>query len=375
MVKTRQQFVIVGISGGVDSAVAALLLKDQKYHVEAVFMQNWQEEPVSTGVDVARGCTASQDLNDARLVCALLKIKLHVVNFSVEYWQRVFQYFLDEYAACRTPNPDVLCNKEIKFKAFLDYARSLGADFIATGHYARRITDIKSKNLLLKGIDKSKDQSYFLHLLNQEQLAAALFPLGEITKQEVREIAKTAKLPNYAKKDSTGICFIGERKFRDFLGEYLLARPGNIITTDKKIIGRHQGLMFYTIGQRKGIGVGGQKKASEAPWYVADKDPKNNNLIITQDKNYPTLMADRLTCANIHWISGEKPQLPFTCTAKIRYRQEDQACVIKEGEDSAHAIVDFFVPQWAITPGQSAVFYCGEECLGGGIIVSAISAC
>jgi tRNA-uridine 2-sulfurtransferase len=359
----RQQFVIVGISGGVDSAVAALLLQEQKYHLEAVFMQNWQES-----ADSDNGCSASQDLRDAELVCDLLKIKLHVVNFAAEYWQKVFQYFLDEYAAGRTPNPDVLCNKEIKFRAFLDYAKSLGADFIATGHYARKIT-VDGKNLLLKGVDKSKDQSYFLHLLNQEQLACALFPLGEITKQKVREIARIAKLSNHAKKDSTGICFIGERKFKDFLSEYLLARPGDVVTTDNKIVGRHQGLMFYTIGQRKGIGVGGQKEFSEAPWYVAGKDCKNNALIITQDKNHPALMAQKLIGNEIHWISGKEPQLPFECSAKIRYRQEDQRCVISKANELSQTMVEFFTPQWAITPGQSVVFYRQEECLGGGIII------
>ncbi len=363
-----QPFVIVGISGGVDSAVAALLLKNQNYHVEAVFMQNWQES-----ADANDGCTASQDLSDARSVCDLLKIKLHVVNFAADYWQKVFQYFLDEYARGRTPNPDVLCNKEIKFRAFLDYAWSLGADFIATGHYARKITDSSGKCLLLKGIDSSKDQSYFLHLLSQEQLASALFPLGEMTKNEVRKLAKIARFPNYAKKDSTGICFIGERKFRDFLGEYLLARPGDIVTTDKEVVGRHQGLMFYTIGQRKGIGIGGKKSFIEAPWYVADKDQKSNTLIITQNKNYPTLMATKLICEKIHWISGEAPCLPLTCSAKIRYRQEDQSCIISPAVESSEFLVDFMKPQWAITPGQSVVFYHQEQCLGGGVIFCALT--
>ncbi|MBU0744693.1 MAG: tRNA 2-thiouridine(34) synthase MnmA [Gammaproteobacteria bacterium] len=360
MTKVHQQFVVVGLSGGVDSAVAALLMQNQGYRVEALFMQNWQEES-------GANCSASQDLKDAQHVCDVLKIKLHIVNFSVKYWNNVFQYFLDEYAAGRTPNPDVLCNKEIKFRAFLDHAKSLGADFIATGHYARRIT-IGGRELLLKGLDKNKDQSYFLYLLNQEQLASSLFPLGELTKQQVREIAENAAFPNYAKKDSTGICFIGERKFKEFLSEYLLARPGDIITADGQVLGRHDGLMFYTLGQRKGIGVGGQKSSQEAPWYVAIKDLKNNALIITQNKEDPSLMAQKLTCNQLHWISNQEPEFPFECHAKIRYRQQDQRCVITQPNDSKEARVDFFAPQWAITPGQSIVFYRQEECLGGGII-------
>lgn len=356
---SHPQFVIVGLSGGVDSAVAALLLKKQKYHVEAVFMQNWQE-------DDDTHCSASQDLIDAQAVCDILKIKLHTVNFAAEYWQKVFQHFLDEYAAFRTPNPDVLCNKEIKFRAFLDYAKSLGADFIATGHYARRIID-GGKQHLLKGMDPSKDQSYFLYLLNQEQLAASVFPLGELAKQEVREIAKIAGFPNHAKKDSTGICFIGERKFKNFLSEYLLAKPGNIVTTNNKIIGQHNGLMFYTIGQRQGLNIGGQKNAAEAPWYVAAKEVRKNLLVVTQNRHYPTLAAKQLTCDQVHWISGDTPNLPFECSAKIRYRQLEQKCVVQKN-DTDSLLVDFFNPQWAITPGQSVVFYKQDECLGGGII-------
>jgi tRNA-specific 2-thiouridylase len=357
-----QQFIIVGLSGGVDSAVAALLLKRQKYHVEAVFMQNWQEDD-----DENQHCSTSQDLIDAQAVCDVLKIKLHTVNFAAEYWQRVFQHFLDEYAAFRTPNPDVLCNKEIKFRAFLDYAKSLGADFIATGHYARRTT-IGGKEHLSKGLDPNKDQSYFLYLLDQKQLAASMFPLGELTKKEVRSIAKAAHFPNHAKKDSTGICFIGERKFKNFLSEYLLAKPGDIVTTDNKIIGRHSGLMFYTIGQRQGLNIGGQKNASEAPWYVAAKEIKKNLLIITQDRAYPTLSARQLVCNQVHWISGDEHTLPFECSAKIRYRQPEQKCLVKKNNID-ELLVEFFTPQWAITPGQSVVFYQQEECLGGGIIL------
>lgn len=357
---SQKQFVIVGLSGGVDSAVAALLLKKQNYYVEAAFMQNWHEEN-------NQHCSASQDLADAQAVCDILKIKLHIVNFVTEYWQKVFQHFLNEYAAFRTPNPDVLCNKEIKFKTFLDYAKSLGADFITTGHYAQHIT-YSGKEHLLKGLDQSKDQSYFLYLLNQEQLAASIFPLGMLTKQKVRLIARDAGFPNYSKKDSTGICFIGERKFKNFLSEYLLAKPGNIITTDNKMIGHHNGLMFYTIGQRQGLNIGGQKNTQEAPWYVAAKDPIKNLLIVTQNRNYPTLASSQLICNQIHWIAGVSPTLPLECTAKIRYRQAEQSCIIKRNS-ADELLVEFSSAQWAITPGQSVVFYQQEECIGGGTIV------
>lgn len=355
------KFIIVGISGGVDSAVAALLLKKQKHHVEAVFMKNWQED--------AKYCHTSTDLADAQAVCDILKIKLHTVNFAAEYWQKVFQHFLDEYAAYRTPNPDVLCNKEIKFRAFLDYAKSLGADFIATGHYAKHLT-YAGKEHLLKAFDKTKDQSYFLYLLNQKQLEATIFPVCEINKKDVRKIAKEAELPNHAKKDSTGICFIGERKFKNFLSEYLLEKPGNIVTTENKTIGHHNGLMFYTIGQRQGLNIGGQKNTLEAPWYVASKDIKNNLLVVTQNKNYKTLASKQLICNQIHWISGTEPPLPLECSAKIRYRQQEQKCIIKKNNVDELSI-EFFSSQWAITPGQSVVFYQQEECLGGGIILMA----
>jgi len=362
MIKPSRRFIIVGISGGVDSAVSAFLLKKQGYHVEAIFMQNWQENS-------ADDCSVEQDLKDATDVCDVLKIKLHTINFSKEYKDKVFKCFLDEYAAGRTPNPDVLCNKEIKFKAFLDYAKSIGADLIATGHYARKITQ-DGRELLLKGLDPNKDQSYFLYLLNQEQLKSVVFPLGDLTKDKVRQIAETEGLPNYAKKDSTGICFIGERKFKDFLSEYLLTRPGEIRTLDNVLIGHHDGLMFLTIGQRKGIGIGGQKLFSEAPWYVVDKDLENNILIVTQEKEHPRLMLSGLVCSQIHWISGQTPKLPLKCLAKIRYRQQDQECVITQPDDSENLLVKFTVPQWAVTPGQSVVFYLQDICLGGGIILA-----
>lgn len=354
--------VVVGMSGGVDSAVSALLLKNQGYHVEALFMKNWQED------DDGKHCSAAKDLADAQAACSILKIPLHTINFSATYWDRVFRYFLDEYAAYRTPNPDVMCNKEIKFKAFLDYAKTLGADYIATGHYARH--DVKhTKHRLLKGVDNAKDQSYFLYLLNQEQLATTLFPIGDLTKTEVRNIAKQARLLNHAKKDSTGICFIGERKFKSFLSEYLLAKPGVILTTDRELVGQHDGLMFYTIGQRQGLKIGGKKNASEAPWYVAAKDVKNNALIVTQDREHPDLTRKQLTCNQMHWIAGEEPILPLNCCAKIRYRQPDQVCTVKKLSQNNLYQVDFSTPQWAIAPGQSVVFYDGEECLGGAIII------
>jgi tRNA-specific 2-thiouridylase len=323
-------------------------------------MKNWQQD------DNDEYCTTAQDLIDAQEVCDVLKIPLHTVNFANEYWDKVFGHFLDEYAAMRTPNPDVLCNKEIKFRAFLDYAKNLGADKIATGHYARHITT--NKECLLKGLDPTKDQSYFLYLLSQEQLAPSMFPLGDLAKTQVRQIAQEANLPNHAKKDSTGICFIGERKFKTFLSQYLLAKPGDITTTDGKIIGQHTGLMFYTIGQRQGLNIGGQKNAAESPWYVATKDTTSNHLIVTQDRNYPTLSAKKLICDQIHWISDIEPTMPFNCNAKIRYRQQDQECAVQQ-INANKLLVEYSAPQWAITPGQSIVFYQQDECLGGGIIM------
>lgn len=358
--------IVVGISGGVDSAVAALLLKEQGFQIEAAFMKNWEAEHDDPY------CSFDQDLADARAVCDLLHIPLHTINFSAEYWQRVFQYMLDEYAAGRTPNPDVMCNKEIKFKQFLDYAKNeLQTDLIATGHYARRITTTETSAItqkLLKGVDQEKDQSYFLYTLNQYQLAHAVFPIGDLKKNQVREIARQANLPNFAKKDSTGVCFIGERKFKDFLSEYLLAKPGNIVTTNGTILGKHDGLMFYTLGQRQGLKIGGQKHANEAPWYVVNKNIKNNQLIVAQEHAHPLLLSRTLHCNQMHWITGKEPVFPLICSAKIRYRQQDQACAISKLDESTYR-VEFAIQQRAITPGQSVVFYSGEECLGGGIIL------
>lgn len=358
--------VILGISGGVDSSAAALLLKQGGYNVEAVFMQNWEEDEANAE-GAGGGCSSSQDLHDAQKVCEQLSIPLNVVNFSNEYWYKVFQHFLDEYAAGRTPNPDVMCNKEIKFRAFLDYARQAGAAYIATGHYAQNILG-DQRYKLLKSADNNKDQSYFLHTLTQEQLQYVLFPVGHLTKQEVRELAREAKLVNYDKKDSTGICFIGERKFKKFLSEYLLPRPGEIIAVDENIvIGVHDGIMFYTLGQRHGLGIGGKKWAEESPWYVVGKDSENNRLFVSQNHDHPMLLSDGLSCNQIHWISGVEPSLPLSCHAKIRYRQQDQKCTVTKRGDFHQ--VKFAVPQWAITPGQAVVFYAREECLGGGVIL------
>jgi len=358
----KQPFIVIGISGGVDSAVVASILKNKNCHIEAVFMKNWQEIEGSN-------CNSEYDLEDAKKVCDFLKIKLHIVDFTVKYKEKVFQYFLHEYAIGNTPNPDILCNKEIKFNIFLDYAKNfLGANFIATGHYVRKRLE-NNKYTLLKGFDKKKDQSYFLHLLNQEQLAFSIFPIGNLTKTIVRKIAKEIKLPNYNKKDSMGICFIGKRNFRLFLSTYFLKRPGNIVTLDNNIIGKHLGLMFYTIGQRKGIGIGGNKNYKEIPWYVVDKDIKNNLLFVTQDKEHPRLMARKLFCSNIHWISQNIPsKFPFFCFAKIRHQQIDQECIINTVENNTKFEITFSRPQWAITPGQSIVFYSGNICLGGAII-------
>lgn len=355
--KTR---VIVGMSGGVDSSVAALLLLQQGYEVQGLFMKNWEED------DTSSYCSATEDRNDAQAVCERLQIPLHTINFAAEYWDNVFEHFLTEYQAGRTPNPDILCNKEIKFKVFLDYAKHLGAEFIATGHYARRLVDDHTY-YLAKGLDTNKDQSYFLYTLNQQQLAASLFPVGELTKPEVRKLAAAAGFSNHAKRDSTGICFIGERKFKAFLQEYLPAQPGDIETPTGETIGRHDGLMYYTLGQRQGLGIGGRKGASEQPWYVLDKDLTRNVLIVGQGQDHPLLYSASLVCHQLHWVSGIVPQLPINCTAKIRYRQHEQACTLSY-LDEENLQVNFLQPQWAATPGQSIVFYQDNICLGGGVI-------
>ncbi len=349
------------MSGGVDSSVSAALLKKQGYHVEGLFMKNWEEEPGQES-----NCSTDQDLIDAQAVCLTLGIRLHTVNFSQEYWDNVFTHFLEEYKAGRTPNPDILCNKEIKFKAFLHHARELGADFIATGHYARK-REINGKAQLLKGLDPNKDQSYFLYTLNQQQLMPTLFPVGELPKTEVRKIAEEIGLKNAKKKDSTGICFIGERHFKNFLKQYLPAKPGVMQTPEGKQVGKHDGLMYYTLGQRQGLGIGGQKNAVEAPWFVLDKDLENNILIVGQGHDHPLLLSNQLTATQLHWVSGEPPVTPFTCKAKTRYRQADQDCTIVSIEHD-QALVEFPKPQWAVTPGQSVVFYHDEICLGGGVI-------
>ena len=352
--------IVVGLSGGVDSAIAAHLLQQQGFEVQALFMKNWDED------DDAEYCSAAVDLADAQAVCEKLGIPLHTRNFAGEYWERVFRYFLDEYRAGRTPNPDVLCNKEIKFKTFLEHALQLGAGHIATGHYAR-VALRDGYYRLLKARDTNKDQSYFLHALGQHQLEKALFPLGEITKPEVRKLAAQLGLPNHDKKDSTGICFIGERKFKDFLSRFLPARPGEIRTPEGRDMGRHDGLMYYTLGQRQGLGIGGEKDSSGEPWYVVGKDMEHNVLLVAQGHDHPLLFRSGLQAGNLNWIAEPPREIPFRCQAKIRYRQPDQDCVIT-ALDGDRCEVRFDQPQRAVTPGQSVVFYRDEECLGGGVI-------
>ncbi len=357
---TNQEKIIVGISGGVDSSVTAMLLKEQGYQVEALFMKNWNEESDDGG------CLWESDVEDAMHVCDKLDIPLNTVDLSADYWDHVFKNFLSEYKSGRTPNPDVLCNQEIKFKAFLEHAEKLGAEAIATGHYARiRKTDNGFQ--LLKGLDKSKDQSYFLCRLNQAQLQKARFPIGELEKSEVRRLAEQAGLVTHDKKDSTGICFIGEQPFRQFLQRFIPADPGSIKTTDGKIIGEHDGVFYYTLGQRQGLGIGGVKGATEAPWYVVQKIIEDNELIVAQDHDHPLLHSKQLVASAINWISGDAPALPLRCYAKNRYRQADQACVVEAVENDNYQ-VRFKQSQRAVTPGQFIVFYQDSVCLGGGII-------
>ncbi|MBT3478113.1 MAG: tRNA 2-thiouridine(34) synthase MnmA [Candidatus Marinimicrobia bacterium] len=352
--------IIVGISGGVDSSVTALLLQQQGYDVECVFMKNWE------GND-DENCTAEEDYKDALAVCDHLNLPLRSVNFAKEYWDGVFQYFIDEYAKGRTPNPDVLCNREVKFKAFLDYSIELGADKIATGHYAR-IDESNGQFKLLKGLDPGKDQSYFLYLLGQKALSKSMFPIGEIEKINVRKLAQDSGLINHAKKDSTGVCFIGEQKFfKDFLKKYIPTKPGKMKTINGQVCGEHDGLMYYTMGQRKGLGIGGGYGEKEAPWFVAEKDLDQNTLIVAQGHDHPALFHQHLSADQIHWTGATPPDDFEGLYAKIRYRQSDQKCEITELTSDSFS-VKFDQPQFAITPGQSIVFYLGDECLGGGII-------
>ena len=360
-VDPRQFKVIVGMSGGVDSSVAAYLLKEQGYQVEGLFMKNWEED------DNDEYCAAAEDLQDAQAVADKLGIELHTINFSAEYWDNVFEYFLAEYKAGRTPNPDIMCNKEIKFKAFLEFAaEDLGAHYIATGHYVQRVMR-DGKWQLLRGLDGNKDQSYFLYTLGEQHIASTLFPVGGLAKPRVREIAEQQGLITHDKKDSTGICFIGERKFKDFLAQYLPAQPGIIETAEGQSIGQHEGLMYHTLGQRKGLLIGGMKAYGDQPWYVVDKDMARNVLIVAQGADHPRLYSTGLVANQLDWVDRAGPTSVMRCKVKTRYRQQDIACTLTPQADKS-MLVEFDRPQKAVTPGQSAVFYADEVCLGGGII-------
>ena len=350
--------VVVGMSGGVDSSVTAWLLKEQGYEVIGLFMKNWEDD------DNDEYCSTRQDLIDAAAAADVVGVELQAVNFSSEYKDRVFAEFLREYSAGRTPNPDILCNAEIKFKAFLDHAMTLGAGQIATGHYAR-VRETKGQFELLRGVDQSKDQSYFLHRLNQAQLSKTLFPIGHLLKTEVRAIAEKIGLPNAAKKDSTGICFIGERPFRDFLNRYLAHKPGPILDEHGRQIGEHVGLSFYTLGQRKGIGLGGMRSSSGEAWYTARKDMEKNVLYAVQGHDHPWLLSRSLQAQDVHWVAGDSPA-QTALSAKTRYRQVDAPCQLQCAQASFN--LNFNESQWAVTPGQSAVLYNGDICLGGGVI-------
>ncbi|MFD2670403.1 tRNA 2-thiouridine(34) synthase MnmA [Marinicrinis sediminis] len=350
--------VVVGMSGGVDSSVTALLLKEQGYDVIGIFMKNWDD------TDEFGHCTAEEDAEDVRRVCDQLEIPYYTVNFEEEYADKVFSYFLDEYRKGRTPNPDVMCNREIKFGEFLDKAMQLGADYIATGHYAR-VVHQDGEFQLLRGVDTNKDQSYFLSKLNQAQLSKAMFPIGHLPKPEVRAIADKAGLATAKKKDSTGVCFIGERNFKEFLSQYLPAQPGDICTLEGEVLGRHDGLMYYTLGQRQGLGIGGS--GTGEPWFVASKDLASNRLYVVQGGKHPALFSGGLTASDVVWINDRPRTEPFTCTAKFRYRQADQDVTVHPQADGTLR-VQFYEPQKAVTPGQAVVFYAGEQCLGGATI-------
>lgn len=352
--------IVIAMSGGVDSSVAAMLLKQAGYRMTAVFMKNWNE-PAKNG-----RCQWEDDVDDVLSVCERLDIQVNTVNLSETYWNAVFKNFLDEYRNGRTPNPDVLCNREVKFKAFFDHVRSIGGDMIATGHYARH-RSLDDKELLQKGVDLRKDQSYFLYAIGQQALTRTIFPLGNLEKLDVRQIAAEAGLVTHAKKDSTGLCFIGERHFRSFLSDYLPAQPGEIRDLNGKIIGHHEGAAFYTLGQREGLGIGGVRGTADGPWFVVAKDIPNNELIAGQGHDHPLLMSQRLIADTLSWVSGAAPTIPFHCRAKTRYRQPDQICEIVALDDD-RLEVKFRRPQRAVTPGQSVVFYDGDTCLGGGII-------
>jgi len=356
----KRQRVVVGMSGGVDSSVAAWLLKQQGHEVLGLFMKNWEDD------DTDEYCTSRADLVDAASVADVIGIELEAVNFAADYRERVFRLFLRDYEAGRTPNPDVLCNSEIKFRAFLDHARSLGADHVATGHYARVRRDATGLVELCKARDAGKDQSYFLHKLTQEQLAPVLFPLGEMHKRDVRALARRAGLPTHAKKDSTGICFIGERPFRDFLARYLPRSPGDMVTPDGRTVGTHMGLAYYTLGQRQGLGIGGTRGGDATAWYVAGKDIAHNRLVVVQGHDHPLLSRRVVDASDVHWIAGAPPTLPGRFAAKTRYRMTDAACTVEATRDGLTARFD--APQWAPTPGQFLVLYDADVCLGGAVI-------
>ncbi len=354
--------VIVGMSGGVDSSTTALILKKQGYDVEGFFMKNWDKD------DEKDYCPVKEDMLDAAEVCKKIGINFHKKNFSRDYWDSVFEHFISEYKAGRTPNPDILCNKEVKFKVFLNYALKLGADYIATGHYAR-VNQLNNKFQLLKGVDDNKDQSYFLYTLQQDQLAKVLFPIGELKKPLVRQLAEEAGFTIHDKKDSTGICFIGERKFKDFLQQFIPTNPGDIVNTDNIVIGKHDGLMYHTLGQRKGLGIGGGHGETDDPWFVADKDLQNNRLIAVQGKQHPLLNHQYLVAENLDWVAQVAPKNKTLLKAKIRYRQIEQPCTIIKNTGQK-ITVKFTEEQTAIAPGQSIVFYENDKCLGGGIITN-----